>query len=573
MVIADLVLQNGKVATVDDRFRFFQAVAVRDGWIIDVGSDEEIAARIGPDTRVIDLRGRVLLPAANDAHMHATLAGMKLAPGFVDVGTPDIKTVKDLQAKVAVAVEAAGPGGWVYGSGFLEFLLEECQREGRGLTRWDLDPVSPDNPVILNDFGLHTMVANSKALELAGIGKGHRPLRPEEGILELDENGEPNGRLFEWSAHHLVGNHCPVVSEAYIEDCILRVQRALNEQGATSHTDILGKGLDRIFLGVGREAAIHVYERMRREGKLTARVSIAVNPCLEGVESYDATLSGLEQTQLPEFGDKNWVKADAIKLFGDQGAWLRPRKDRPDGAGRSVFPGATDEEQAEEITRTIVELHRRGWQVCIHAIGGKTIDVAVDAFAKAQELYPRQAPRHFLIHGDDMTVENSVRMGKYKIGCSPQPIAGNIVAGMNAPRMTAGEELFHWQAYLDNGAIVAGGSDASCFSFNWREGVQFAVTRTTAMGQAIRPDLGMKLEDAIRMYTIEGAKQEHMEQVRGSIEVGKVADFQVLGGDIFECPPGEIAQIPVVMTICAGKIVFQRDMDVPGQAKNETEPA
>ena len=110
---------------------------------------------------------------------------------------------------------------------------------------------------------------------------------------------------------------------------------------------------------------------------------------------------------------------------------------------------------------------------------------------------------------------------------------------------------------MDSGVIVAGGSDAPCFSFNWREGVQFAVTRVTATGQAIRPDLSMKLEDAIRMYTIESAKQECLENVRGSIEVNKVADFQMLERDIFECPKNEIGKIPVVMTICAGKIVYE----------------
>jgi len=349
------------------------------------------------------------------------------------------------------------------------------------------------------------------------------------------------------------------VSEEEIEQCILRVQRALNEQGATSHTDIVGLGLENIFMGTGRERAIHVYEKMFEEGKLTARVSLAVNPCIDGIESYASIMAAMDKMDLPEFKDKNWVKADAIKLFGDQGAWLRPREDRPNGDGRSVFPGETDEEQAEEITRTIVELHRRGWQVCIHAIGGKTIDVAVDAFAKAQEMYPREAPRHYIIHADDMTPENAAKMGKYRIGSSPQPIAANIVAAMNAGIMSAGDELFNWQAYLDEGASVAGGSDAPCFSFNWREGVQFAVTRVTAMGEQIRPDLAMKLEDAIRMYTIEGARQEHMENVRGSIEVNKVADFQVLGRDIFECPKSEIAEIPVVLTICAGKVVYEAE--------------
>jgi predicted amidohydrolase YtcJ len=554
-----LVLRNGKVATVDKDFSFHEAVAVKDGWIVGVGTGEEMSGHIGPDTRIVDLGGKVLLPAANDAHLHATLTGYRLGKSFVNVGLETgIKTVKDLQSIVADAVSKAEPGQWVFGGGFLEFLLEECAAEDRGLNRWDLDPVSPDNPVILNDFGLHTMVANSKALELAGIDKDYRELAHEEGILERDEaTGEPNGRLFEWSSHDLVSRHCPVVSEEEIEQCILRVQRALNEQGAASHVDIVGLGVENTFMGVSRERAIHVYEKMFREGKLTARVSLAVNPCVGGIESYSSVMAAMDKMDLPVFSDKNWVKADAIKLFGDQGAWLRPREDRPDGEGRSIFPGETDEEQAEEITRTIIELHRRGWQVCIHAIGGKTIDVAVDAYAQAQEMYPREAPRHYIIHADDMTVENAKKMSKYRIGSSPQPIAANIVASMNAERMSAGEELFNWQAYMGEGACVAGGSDAPCFSFNWREGVQFAVTRVTAIGQPVRPDLAMKLEDAIRMYTIEGAKQEHMESVRGSIEVGKAADFQVLGRDIFECPKNEIGNIPVVMTICAGKIVYE----------------
>ena len=559
MVIADLVLKNGKVATVDKDFSFCEAVAVKDGWIIDAGSDEGLSGRIGPETKVIDLGGKVLLPAANDAHMHATLTGYRMGPDFVNVGPESgIQSVKDLQGLVAAAVGKAKPGQWIFGGGFLEFLLEECAAEGRGLNRWDLDPVSPDNPVILNDFGLHTMLVNSKALEIAGVDKNYRELRPEEGVIERDEaTGEPNGRIFEWSAHDLIARHCPPASEEEIEESILRVQRALNEQGSASHADVVGLGVENLFMGVSRERAVHVYERMSREGKLTARVSLNINPCIEGIESYSSIMDAMDRMDLPDFMDRNWVKADAIKIFGDQGAWLRPRGDRPDGEGRSIFPGQTDEEQAEEITRIIIELHRRGWQVCMHAIGGKTIDVAVDAFAEAQETYPREAPRHFVIHADDLTPENSKKMSRYRIGISPQPIAANIVAAMNVPNMSAGDELFNWQAYMDDGTVVAGGSDAPCFSSNWREGVQFAVTRVTAMGEPVRPDLAMKLEDAIRMYTIEGAKQEHMENVRGSIEINKAADFQVLGRDIFDCPKNEIGAIPVVMTICAGKIVYE----------------
>lgn len=557
MVIADLVLQNGKVATVDRAFSFCEAVAVKDGWIIDLGTTEEMAGHVGPETRVIDLEGRVMLPAANDAHLHATLTGLRMGEGALDVGAT--QSLADLKAMVAGAAKAAKPGQWIWGSGFMEFLYPELQAQGmRGVNRWDLDEAAPDVPVMLNDFGLHTLVVNSKALELAGITKDHPDLRPEEGVMERDPaTGEPNGRFFEWSSHHLIGNHCPPVSDEEIEASILRVQRALNEQGAASHVDIVGRGVERIFLGVSRERCMEIYERMAREGKLTARVSLHINPCVDGVESYDSIMRALDEMKLPEFRDPNWVQARTVKIFGDQGLWLRPREDRPDGEGRSVFPGVTNEEQMEELRRTIIELHRRGWQVGIHALGGRTIDTASEAYIEAQQLYPREQPRHFIIHGDDMTEEAAKRMGRFGVGCSPQPIAANIVAGMNAPRMTAGEELFNWGAYMKAGCWISGGSDSPCFDFNWRSGVQFAVTRTTAAGQAIRPDLAMSLEDAIRMYTINGAYQEHMEHVRGSIETGKTADFQVLGRDIFTCPAGEIGQIPVVMTICGGKVVYE----------------
>jgi len=559
MIKADLVLLNGKIATVDSKFNFTEAVAVKAGWIIDIGSNEYLSGRIGPETEVIDLGGKVLLPAANDAHMHATLAGIMMGPGFLDLSPASgVKTVTDLQNVVAEAVKKAKPGQWIFGTGLMEFTMEECSYPGKSLSRRDLDSVSPNNPVVLYFYGLHTKLVNSKALAIAGIDRNFRELRPEEGIIERDPGtGEPNGRLREWAAHDFVARNCPVVSELEIEACIQRVQRALNAQGITSHTDIVGSGLNNIFLGVARERVTHVYERMFRDGKLSARVSLNLNPCFEGVESYSSIMVALENMDLPVFKDRNWVKADTIKLFGDQGAWLRAREGRPGGFGRSVFPGVTDKEQEDEITRTIVELHRRGWQIGMHAIGGRAIDVAISAFTKAQETFPREAPRHFVIHADDLTRENAAMMAKFRIGCSPQPIAANTVAAMIVPLMSAGDGLFDWQTYMESGVCVAAGSDAPCFSLNWRKGVQFAVTRVTADGIPVRPHLAMRLEDAIRMYTIEGARQEHMENVRGSIEVNKVADFQVLGRDIFACPREEIGDIPVVMTICAGRIVYE----------------
>lgn len=318
MATADLVLQNGKVATVDKDFRFCEAVAVKDGWIIDLGTTEEMAEHVGPGTRVIDLEGRVMLPAANDAHLHATLTGLRMGEGALDVGAT--QSLAELKGVVAGAAKAAKPGQWIWGSGFMEFLYPELQAQGmRGVNRWDLDEAAPDVPVMLNDFGLHTLVVNSKALELAGITKDHPDLKPEEGVMERDPaTGEPNGRFFEWSSHHLVGNHCPPVSDEEIEASILRVQRALNAQGAASHADIVGRGVERIFLGVSRERCMEIYERMAREGRLTARVSLHINHCVDGVESYDSILRALDEMKLPEFRDPNWVQARTVKIFGGQ---------------------------------------------------------------------------------------------------------------------------------------------------------------------------------------------------------------------------------------------------------------
>lgn len=250
MVVADLVILNGKVATVDKDFSFKEAIAVKDGWIIDVGTNEEIKKYISDETKVIDLEGKVILPGANDSHMHAAHTGLKLKAYCIDVGSPDITSLKDIQDKVADAIEKAPEGSWIYGMGWNGMLIKELAEENRSLRKEDLDPVSPNNPVILSDFGLHTLVANSKALEIAGIDKDFRELGPEEGIIERDpETGEPTGVLMEWGAQTLVTKHCPVLSDEEIEESIIAIQKALNEKGITSHTDIVGLGGEYLILG------------------------------------------------------------------------------------------------------------------------------------------------------------------------------------------------------------------------------------------------------------------------------------------------------------------------------------
>lgn len=556
---ADMVIANGKVCTVDRRFSFVEAVAVRKGRIIDRGTTGEMKEYIGPGTEVIDAAGRLVLPGANDSHMHACHTGFTMSPSFLDFKGTRYNRLEAIQERIAQAVKKAEPGEWVFGCGFVDANIEELAREGRLLNRWDLDKVSQNVPVVLTDFSLHALVCNSKALALAGIDRSFPEIPYSLGRIERDAQGELTGRFVEWGAENLLLKACPILGDAELEACILRVQRACNEEGITSHNDILGEGGEYLFRGTWGTRPMWIYEKLRQEERLTARVNINIFSSIMGEASYDAIIRGTDRIQTPNWGDRNWVKADAVKFFVDQSGpnWLRKEPDRPQGAGRSAWSGE-DEEQEREIRRTILELHRKGWQIAIHSMGGRSMDICMDALAEAQMRYPGRDPRHFLIHCDDQTKASAAKMAKFGILAAVQPIAANTVLGWNTPVLSDREEIFNYQAYADLGAILTGGSDSTCFPLNWRQGMQFAVTRTTPDGLSARPELGMCREDAIRMYTINGAYQEHMEHARGSVEAGKVADFQILDRDILTCPPDEIGASKVDLTICAGKVVFER---------------
>lgn len=555
-VKADLVITNGKVATVDKRFSYAEAVATKDGFIIDVGASDEIAQYIGPRTKVIDAGGNLVLPGANDAHCHAAHTDFTMMPGFLDFNGPQWTRLEDVQEEIRRAAEAAEPGEWIFGCGLVYDQIDVLREEGRVLVRDDLDAATTEVPVVVTDFSLHCMIANSKALELAGIDDSYPEIPSSLGFIERDETGRLNGRFVEWGAENILCEKLPILSDEQFAECIRLVQHAFNREGITSHDDVLGEGGAHLFRGTWGPRVIDVYEAMAERGELTARVSINLFPCIEGEETYSSIQRGVDRISLPHFADRNWVKADSIKFFVDLGGptWQRPGIRQND----AVVSWRGDEAAyAEEIKRTIIELHRKGWQICVHSCGGGSNDCCVEGFVEAIHRYPGHDYRHFLIHADDLTVELAKVCAKYGILASPQPVAGDIIFEGNAATLTDKGRCMAWQSYTDEGMVLAGGSDTTCFPINWRQGMQFAVTRTTSTGFTSHPELAMNREDAIRMYTINGAYQEHMEHIRGSIEVNKVADFQILDTDIMTCPAEQIGSSQVLMTICDGKVVYE----------------
>ncbi|MEQ4622351.1 amidohydrolase family protein [Providencia vermicola] len=552
---ADLVIINAKVATVDSLFSFAEAIAVSQGRIIDVGSNDDISQKIGVQTQVIDANKKLVLPAANDAHIHATHTGMLISGDFLDLF--ESKGKNEFDSKLDAHVLMNNNKEWIYGIG-CPFELIDDNQDNVIVDSHYLTKKTEGKLATFSDFSLHNLIVNKNVIDLVGLGKELIDLPKEVGRIGVDKKGEPTGIISEWGAMNLVGKYLPQLSDEALKNYILLIQSHLLKNGITSYTDILGPGGDNLFHGAWSSRIIRLYKELYDENKLLTRVSVNLFAAKDGIHSFKHIIAGIEEFELPTNINKSWLKINTIKLFGDSSPCIR--KSHNHYHGELTFQGDTVEEQITELKRTIVELHRLGWQVGIHAIGGKTIDAAIEAFAYAEEIMPNRDLRHFIIHGDDLTIDNAKTMAKNNILLSCQPIAGYSIIDNIKQIMpdTYNSNLFNWQAYINEGVVVAAGSDACCFPFNWLKGLEFTLTRKAKNNQIYQPELACHIEDAIRMYTINGAKQEHLEHERGSIEIGKWADLQILSHDIFTIPSHQIGETSVIATICHGKMVYKQ---------------
>ena len=565
MAHADVVFINGIVVTVDKHFSYQEAIAVKNGWIIDVGKSEEIKEHIGSETQVIDLQGKVILPAAHDAHAHGVVWGTG-ALFTIDCSAINVKSTADLRNKLAEKALETDSGKWIRGGGFNQNIFEEFISNNEfELSKKDLDEVTPDHPVVLIDWTGHSMVVNSKALELCGINKNTPD--PEHGKIVRDENGEPLG-IFSESAMSLISRHIPLWTDEEIKTAIIGLQKQLNSNGYGSYTECsIGPAGNTRDSGASGERCIRIYKQLQDEGLLTARVSVGLYTGVSGVQSDEYMRNDLDTMQLPEITDKNWFDIPMIKIFADgvyldYSAWLiDDYYDRPGYHGKSCNPG-TDEEQAEELKKMILLAHQRGYQVGIHTIGDRAISVAIDGFINAMDEFPGENHRHYLIHAESLiTDEMAQKCSKYGIGISVQPGLADNLYEISLERLgERGHRMFGLKSLLDADIVLAGGSDTLGGEYcNWRQALQSAVTRRSAVtGKVHAPELAISVEEGIRLFTYNGAHQENCENVRGSIEIGKVADLQVLDQDIFKADPETIGKIKVELTMVDGKIVYKR---------------
>ncbi|MGW3045351.1 amidohydrolase [Kitasatospora sp. NPDC001159] len=557
---ADLVFVNGSVLTVDPDFTVASALAVTDSVITAVGARADVEDRIGPGTRVVDLDGGTLLPGINDSHLHGCGWGISSPPLSLDLSHPAVHSIADIAEAVRSAAESTPPGQWITGTGWDPGFLAECTEDPSRLpTRHDLDAVSPDHPVLLLDFSAHVSWVNSAALAVAGIGRD--TVVPPGGVIVTDAGGEPTG-LFQEGAQTLVQQALPPLTPEVRASAIRSTLAKLRALGITSYTEPgLGPGGDRIMSGALSQETLDVYRHLLADGELTARVSVLLLPT--GMSSTAADFArALDGIDVPESEDPRRLNVIGVKVFADgippnKTAWMHQAY-LGGGCGALCVGGETDEERVAEIAEMIRYAHAAGHQLGVHVTGDRGIDTVVDAFVAATAGHPRPDARHYLIHGDFLTARSMKTLAGHGFGVNMNPTIKWTIADLEEQFVGPERAAYEWpyRDALDAGVRVASGSDAPVTFPDWRQGVATMLLRESkGSGRVSGPAQRITLAEAVRTYTIDAAWQDFAEKWKGSLEVGKVADLCVLGGDLLGADPHDIPELPVVLTVLGGEVV------------------
>jgi predicted amidohydrolase YtcJ len=567
MCAADSIYLNGNIITADANDSIAAALAVKGEQIVAVGSDEEIREIAGKSTDIIDLAGKTVLPGINDSHTHAAMYGGSQPPLTLDLGFPTVRSIADIKDAVRARAAVLRPGDWIRGNGWDYGYLAECLTDGsRCLSRWELDEVAPDHPVYLVDFTQHRLIANTRALDLAGITRDSKT-EPGSEIVKDPVTGEPTGELVELPAQGLLMKVVPPWTREEIRAGVLTMMRAMNARGITSVTDAaLGPGGTGFQGGLLGSQCISVYNDLHNEEALTLRVNV-----LYLFGEYGAlSLKDFEES-MPligihsGFGDQ-WLKIGGVKLFADGipqtgTAWMS--EEYPNGGhGSLVMPGATDDERCAELAKMILFAHKNGFQCAIHAVGDRAITACVDGFVLAQQAEPKEL-RHYLVHCDLINDFDIKRVAAHSIGVSAQPILKWVFSDAvdSVLGLERAERQFPLRSLLDAGVHVSLSSDTPVTAPDWLQGVEAAALRKSKASGTVRgAGERITVQEAIRLYTVGGAWQDHMERRKGSLESGRLADFCVLDQDILSVSPEEIHALRNVGTVVGGRIVYDQGL-------------
>jgi predicted amidohydrolase YtcJ len=534
---ADLVLQTGSVYTLDASRSWAEAVAIRDGRIAYVGSDNGAKKLIGPRTKVVNLQGRMVLPGFHDSHVHPVSGGLEL-------GECNLNEAKD-EAEVVELIRrfarARPQDKWIRGGGWQLPLFAEANPH-----KSVLDKILPDRPAYFSAADGHSVWVNSRALEIAGISKATPD--PVNGRIERDpKTGEPSGTLRE-SASALVGKFLPAYSDKDYLEGLRRGLKMANGFGITSFQE-----------AAAEEAELKAYAELARRGELSARVNVAM---------YADPAKGLEQIaalqQLKRKYEGPRLRINSVKIFADgviephTAALLEPYTGLGEERGKANW-------EVEALNRMITALDREGFQIHVHAIGDRGVRMTLDAFEEARRINGARNSRHHIAHLQLIHPDDIPRFRKLNVIANFQPLwayADTYITKLTEPFLGAQRSrwLYPIGSVARSGAVIACGSDWSVSSMNPLEAMQVAVTRRgleAEAGEAWRPEELVDLQTILAGYTINGAYLNFQERETGSLEIGKAADLIVVDRNLFDIASAQIHRAKVLLTLLNGKELFR----------------
>ncbi|MFL5473908.1 MAG: amidohydrolase [Gemmatimonadales bacterium] len=536
---ADLVFRRGAVYTVDAARSWASAVGIRHGRIVYVGSHSLPSGLIGSHTEVFDLGGKMLLPGFQDGHVHPIDSGMELG----DCTLYDLTTATAVADSIRACARDHPDWAWIRGGGWQLPVFKDANP-----SKILLDKAVPGRPALLYAADGHSAWANSKALALAKITKDTPD--PPHGRIERDPvTHEPSGALRE-DAVALVAKLVPQRTAAELAAGLERAEKLANSFGITT-----------VFSASTDEPSLRAYTEADRKGMLTLRVVAAIHLDDPLLDSLLPKIRELRSTYTTAR-----VRPTAVKLFADgviesrTAALLQPYLDRKGDSGQPIY----DPVRLKDLA---VALDRSGFQIHVHAIGDRAIQMTLDAFARARERNGAHDARHTITHLELIDPADIPRFRDLGVIANFQAFWANgdeYLTRLTEPALGSRRSrwLYPIASVVRTGAVVSGGSDWSVSSLNPLDAIEVGITHQQLDEPDQRPwnpAERVDLNTMIAMYTINAAYQNHLERETGSIEVGKSADLIVLDRNLFDTPQGEIHNARVLQTLLEGKTVFRAD--------------
>jgi len=536
---ADILFKNGNVYTANDQKPTAQAVVVKGDRIIFVGTNADGEKYVGKSTKVVDLQGKTVLPGFTDAHQHLSGVGFR----EMTLNLEGTSSLQDLLAKLKARVDQAKPGEWVTGRGWIETHWEPPVFP----TRWDLDKVSPNNPVILGRADGHGAVANSAAFKIAGVDK--TTPNPFGGEISKDKKtGEPNGMLLD-AAQGLVRRKEPGTTQAEAEKAV--VLAAMRD---------ISLGWTQIQDAGGSYDEVELFKKLYADGLVKLRIYKAVyGPGPDASRLIkDGPIVGEFQHRLTV----RTIKVVSDGALGSRGAaLLAPYSDAADTSGFLTV-------KADDLRPMLVAALKQGIQVETHAIGDKANRFILDEYEAALKSVPESerkvaSPRWRVEHAQIVNPVDIPRFAKLGIIPSMQPshAIGDLFFAPSRLGIDRLKGAYAWESFIKLGVIVPGGSDAPVERGEPMIEFYAAVARKDQKGFSTdgwHPEEAVTRDQALKMFTMWPAYAAFEESLRGSIEPGKLADLTILSADIMNIPEQEILKTSCVMTVINGDIVFQR---------------